>query len=185
MKRSQELAPLSREHLSALILVYCLKYGKSSNPRYPWPTDPLVQRDKVLQMWQDELHWHFEAEESCLFDPLEPLLSKELQGVSQALRAEHQQMRALILDLQQGNAIEITHALSQLGGILDTHIKKEEQVYFAGLEREVPAETLLKAGKALLAFYTQRPTFASVFTGEIQRPETSIGLPLRESDSHF
>lgn len=182
MKRSQELAPLSREHLSALILVYCLKHGKSSNPRYPWPTDPLEQRDKVLQMWQDELHWHFEAEESCLFDPLEPLLSPELQAVSQTLRAEHQQMRTLILGLQQGNASEIAEALSQLGGILETHIKKEEQVYFAGLEREVPAETLLRAGKALLTFYTQRQPYTSVFTGEIHTPESSVGLPLRESD---
>ncbi|MGE3725672.1 MAG: hemerythrin domain-containing protein [Candidatus Sericytochromatia bacterium] len=166
MKRSEELAPLSREHLSALILVYCLKHGKSSNPRYPWPTDPFEQRDKVLQMWQDELHWHFEAEESYLFDPLEPQLSPELQAVSQALRAEHQQMRDLILGLQQGQASDIAKALSQLGGILECHVKKEEQVYFAGLEREIPAEMRSQAGQAILTFYAQREPFVCVFTGE-------------------
>jgi hypothetical protein len=100
---------------------------------------------------------------SCLFDPLEPLLSPELQAVSQTLRAEHQQMRTLILDLQQGNAIEIPHALSQLGGILETHIKKEEQVYFAGLEREVPAETLLKGRQSPCSLFTLSAIPMSVF----------------------
>ncbi|PIQ23184.1 hypothetical protein COW36_19210 [bacterium (Candidatus Blackallbacteria) CG17_big_fil_post_rev_8_21_14_2_50_48_46] len=166
MKRSEELAPLSREHLTALILVYCLKHGRSSNPRYPWPEDPLRQGAKALQMWQDELHWHFEAEEQFLFAPFEAQLSPELQRISQELLNEHTQIRKLILGLANQSETETVRALMQLGILLEAHIKKEEKVYFAGLESELPEAARVQAGQAILDFYAQREPFVCIFTGE-------------------
>lgn len=180
MKRSEALAPLSREHLSALILVYCLKHGHSPNPRYPWPSDPILQREKVLQMWQNELHWHFEAEERYLLDPFANVISPPLQKVSLQLRHEHEHMRKLMRDLSLLMSEEITQAICQilqeLCQMLEAHVKKEEHIYFVRLERELSAQQLAQAAQAILDYYSQREPFVCVFTGENRHPVTNLRL---------
>lgn len=165
MKRSPYLSPLSREHLSALILVYCLKHGRSSNPKYPWPTSAAQQRDKVLQMWEQELRWHFQAEERYLFAPFKAQLSPALQAITQQLLQEHQQIEAAILNLEKVSEAVLTEALQQLGHQLEKHVRHEERVYFEGLQHEVSEQDLAHAHTQIRQLYAQRSPVFCIFTG--------------------
>lgn len=166
MKRDTNLAPLSREHLSALMLVYRLKHGRSSNPRYPWPKDPNEQKQRVLSMWKNELQWHFEAEERFLFAPFHTLLSSTAQQIGETLLTDHADIKALILDLDSLEKSELQVKLQYLGERLEKHVRLEEREYFELLQSEIPPEKLLEAGHKILDFYAQRPPFYCAFTGE-------------------
>ena len=165
MKRSQYLAPLSREHLSALILVYCLKHGRSSNPKYPWPTSAEQQRDKVLQMWEQELCWHFQAEERYLFGPFKAQLSPALQTLTQQLLQEHAEIEATILSLHQREGASLSKALQSLGHQLVKHVRNEERVYFEGLQKEISEHDLSTAYANISQLYAQREPVFCIFTG--------------------
>jgi len=168
MQRHPELATLSREHLSALMLVYCLKHGRSSNPRYPWPTAPQQQAERVLKFWEQEMRWHFEAEERCLFAPLQPHLSPALQAMGAELAQEHVHMKSLILSLSALAEAELQQALHKLAQLLETHVRREERQYFEGLQAEVP-KLLGQAHEQLQAFYAQREPFVCIFTGQTRQ----------------
>lgn len=169
MKRSPYLAPLSREHLNALILAACLKNGEYSNPKYPWPTSPEEQRDRVLQMWKEEMHSHFQAEELYLFHPFKPLLSPEMQVLTQELLQEHEEMEDIIQNLEQASGPLITEHLQKLGSLLEGHVRKEERAYYEGLQKEIPEPKLAKAYTQISDLYAQRGDVYSIFTGEKQK----------------
>ena len=168
MKRSPYLAPLSREHLNALILASCLKNGVSSNPKYPWPTSPEEQRDKILQMWEQEMHSHFQAEELYLFNPFHSSLSPDLQALTQELLQDHKEMGEMILKLSQVSGPLLTECLQKLGQQLEGHVRKEERVYYEGLQKEIPESELAKAYTQISELYAQRGDVFSIFTGKKQ-----------------
>lgn len=172
MKRDPALQPLSREHLSALMLVYCIKHGRSSNPRYPWPDDPREQAQRVQQSWEQELRWHFEAEERFFFGPLLAPLSAPLQALTRRLEADHRAIEAQIKALVQLSDADLPQALSSLGTLLEAHVRCEERDYFEQLQQEVAPEQLAEAGEALEAFYASREPVRCIFTG-VLRPAGS------------
>lgn len=172
MKRDFALVPLSREHLSGLMLAACLKNGVSSNPRYPWPCEASQQREKVLQMWQQELRWHFEAEERYLFEPLQPLLSEPSQQLSLQLWAEHKQIETIMAELPMLSARSLEKSLEGLGYLLEAHIRCEERLYFECLQQEILPARLQSAGEQLAAFYAQREPFQCIFTGRLRQAGT-------------
>ncbi|MBF2054743.1 MAG: hemerythrin domain-containing protein [Candidatus Sericytochromatia bacterium] len=168
MKRDPALQPLSREHLTALMLSYCLKHGRSSNPRYPWPADPREQVERVQQSWAQELRWHFEAEERFFFGPLLPTLPAPLQAMTRQLLAEHRAIETRIQAFDDLSDADLPDALSSLGHLLETHVRCEEREYFEQLQQAVPAEQLAKAGAALEAFYAEREPVRCLFTGTLR-----------------
>lgn len=170
MKRNPALQPLSREHQTALMLVYRLKHGRSSNPRYPWPTLPRAQAQKIAQLWQQELSWHFEAEERFLFEPFLPLLSAPLQAITHRLLADHQALRLQIQTLTELSEADLPQALQALGNVLEAHVHCEEREYFTGLQAEIPPQRLFEAGLQLESFYAQRQPFHCIFTGNLRQP---------------
>ena len=173
MKRIKALQTLSREHLSALILATCLKNGKSSNPRYPWPEQAKKQAQKVQQMWENELHWHFEAEERFFFERFQNELSESLQTVSHELVHEHREIKKMVFSLPGLNDNELSSVLSDIGKALEAHIHREEQIYFEGLQKEIATEVLETSHQELLLYYAQRPDFYCVFTDRIRHAESS------------
>lgn len=171
MKRSESLQTLSREHLSALILASCLKNGKSSNPRYPWPGQVDAQVQKVLYMWEQELHWHFEAEELFFFKAFHADLSESMQALGLELLQDHHDIKSSIQTLAQLPENELPEKLIALGHLLEAHVRREENVYFEGLQTEIDALALQQAHRALLNYYEQRPAYQCVFTGETRQAE--------------
>ena len=78
MKRDASLVPLSRQHFHALVL--CMRIHRKRAER------SVLQRE-MLELWSDDVRFHFQAEEKFLFPaarriaPLAPLVRE--------LRAEH------------------------------------------------------------------------------------------------
>lgn len=169
MKRHTSLIPLSREHQSALMLVYRLKHGRSSNPKFPWPTDPEVQKEKVLYIFEHELYPHFEAEETCFFNPLLSEVSPQTATLIQQVLNEHLQMQQMINDFAL--TTDLHAQLKAFGQLLEAHVHTEERQIFEALQHEVPEALLMRLGHQLEKQYTQRPPYTCVFTGVLKQPD--------------
>lgn len=108
-----------------------------------------------LRLFQEELHRHLAAEEEILFPAFEQVTG-QTQGPTQVMRDEHDQMRALLQEMDQALA---TRDATALLGIAETlliltqqHNIKEEQVLYPLLDDMVPAaarqDALVKLGHA-------------------------------------
>ncbi len=101
--------------------------------------------DFILTAWTEELEEHFIAEEKVLEPSL--LHLPQVQELYNRMMNEHQEIRTVIVDLQQGKAssglIELFHVL------LDKHIRFEERILFPFVEEHTAKEFLNKAGGML------------------------------------
>jgi hemerythrin-like domain-containing protein len=140
MLRDKNLVPLSRQHQHALALCVRIQRAKLANSQElrAWQTE-------VEQHFEQEIQYHFAAEESDLF----PVARRhpELAELVDELMSEHAQLRdyfkraaARSLD-QQG--------LRRFGETLSAHIRKEERHLFEGVQKCFAPEELAKAGLAL------------------------------------
>jgi hemerythrin-like domain-containing protein len=127
MKRIPALQPLSREHHTALTLAKaCERAAQSRDEERIAKT---CQR--VIQAFSAELEPHFQLEEQSLL----PLLrSAGNTPFEQHTLEDHQQLRALLDDLQQNNI----EALDSFGKLLSAHVRFEERELFPALESLLP-----------------------------------------------
>lgn len=156
MKRDAAFVPLSREHQKALILAYRLKNGRSSNPKYPWPSDTVEQRQRATAIFEQDVLFHFEAEEMFLF----PLLQKYIQSGDSCLGqclADHQQIRSQLMRLQTDAGETLNLALQQLGQLLEAHVHREERELFEWAQQAVPGAELQQMEAAVDAYYQSLP----------------------------
>lgn len=123
MKRSAALQPLSREHHTALTLAKACERAALSGD------EELVAKtcQRAMQAFSNELEPHFQFEEQSLL-PL--LLGAETQPLVELTLADHQQLRALLNNLQQNDA----KALESLGKRLSAHVRFEERELFPAIE---------------------------------------------------
>lgn len=169
MKRDPAFVPLSHDHLSALVLVYCLKHGKGSSDRYQWPTDPAEQVERIQQIWRHELQPHFVAEEQFIFLPTQVQVSLSTQALAQELLTEHQQIEQMILQLSSLHDDALATAFIELAEKLETHIRKEERRYFEALQTELSADQLEQIGQSISDFYAELPPIQCALTGVIRQ----------------
>ncbi len=165
MKRDPALVPLSHDHLSALVLVYCLKHGSGSSERYQWPAAPIEQVERIQKIWRQELQPHFAAEEQFIFLPLQAQVSSSTQRLAQDLLTEHQQIEQKIEQLSSLPVEALAIAFAELAEALETHIRKEERQYFEALQAELTAKQLEQIGQAIADFYAEMPPFQCALTG--------------------
>ncbi|HEX7844857.1 MAG TPA: hypothetical protein VF476_03590 [Chitinophagaceae bacterium] len=128
IKRSKQLAPLSREHHDGLLFAWKIRQGLNNNS----PIEKL--RTYTLWFWQHHIKPHFFQEEKILipFLPVGHPLALQLQN-------EHAQIRELILHLDKDADKESFTILSDL---LDKHIRFEERQLFNYLEEILSPEQL-------------------------------------------
>lgn len=124
MKRHEALAPLSREHHSALILAQLLK---KDAPAYKGLLTALNEKTAyALQMFTATLQLHFTNEEEML-DKIRNV-HIEIDKLSDEIFTEHQQLKKMFLSLDKTN--NTSEELDTLGQALDDHIRKEERLLF-------------------------------------------------------
>ena len=169
MKRDPALIPLSHDHLSALVLVYCLKHGKGASDRYQWPARPIAQVERIQQIWQQELQHHFVAEERFIFLPLQEQVLPATQTLTDDLLAEHQQIEQAIKQLSGLSVEALPAALIELANALESHIRKEERQYFEALQTELTVERLEQIGQAIADFYAELPPIQCALTGVMRK----------------
>ena len=135
IKRSPQLAPLSREHHDGLLFAWKIRQGLKNKT-------PLEQlRNYALWYWRNHIKPHFFQEEKILLPSLPPDHPLALR-----LKEEHDYIRELILGLDDEADARTMVILCDL---IDQHIRFEERELFGYLEELLPVDVLDKIFKQL------------------------------------
>jgi hemerythrin-like domain-containing protein len=125
VKRSKQLAPLSREHHDALLFTWKIKQGLKNG------TPPAEISDYIKWYWDNNLKEHFAQEEKILlpYVPGDGEMAKQLKN-------EHKTIRSLMLKEMNKASLVL------LADILNAHIRFEERIFFPYIEQTVSAAEL-------------------------------------------
>lgn len=141
IKRSAELAPLSRDHHSGLLLCWKIKTGIQKGISAGRITD------YVLFYYKNHLEEHFSEEEKYIF----PLLPADHEMRIRAYK-EHESIVSQIQALASGKNINYV-TLEQLEALLNSHIRFEERQLFPYIEQMPDKDSLVKAGDIIAALH--------------------------------
>ncbi len=140
MLRDKNLIPLSHQHQHCLAL--CVRLDRALQAG---DVDLEAWQAEVQQMFEQEISFHFAAEESSLF----PAAARfpELQPLVQELLTGHAMLRSFF----SRAASRTLHAagLRALVEKLASHIRKEERELFEGMQKLMSADELAVLGEAL------------------------------------
>jgi hemerythrin-like domain-containing protein len=137
IKRSPQLAPLSREHHDALLFIWKVRQGIKNET----PVDKL--RSYTLWYWKEHTKAHFFQEEKILL-PYMPAGN----AMAEQMKKEHDQIRELVLTIDKEADETI---LAQLCDLVDKHIRFEERQLFGFLESSLTQDQLNTINKELAA----------------------------------
>jgi len=137
MKRSSALIKLSREHHSGLILAQLIK---SNAPKYKnLPEDDDSKLKFTLSTFNEELYPHFICEETILI-PFIKNKDQLIDSLSNEIIEEHKKIYEIIDNLKMYN--NISYNLNRLGIILESHIRKEERIWFEEIQTKFSTQEL-------------------------------------------
>ena len=135
LKRSKELAPLSREHHDGLLFAWKIKQGLANG------TSIETLCNYTRWFWSNHIKPHFKEEEKVLVK----FLPEDNALVKQMFR-EHAQIRDLIISLDKEPD---SSSLQLLGEFINNHIRFEERELFAYAEKKLTQEQLNEIFKEL------------------------------------
>lgn len=128
IKRSTQLAPLSREHHEGLLAAWKIRQGIAKT------IEPERIVAFVYWFWQQHLQAHFKKEETAfpiVFSPEHPLMQQMLQ--------EHRSIENLVQEVKQHEDLK---KLEQLAQLITAHIRFEERQLFGEVEKAASPEQL-------------------------------------------
>lgn len=135
IKRSKELAPLSREHHEGLLLAWKIKQGLRND------ADAQLISNYIQWFWETDLEEHFRKEEEILAAHL----PREHEFVSRMFE-EHEEIEALI----RINAMVTDEDMFvQLADKISEHIRFEERILFPFAELTIPGNQLTEIHAAI------------------------------------
>jgi len=126
LKRSQQLAPFSREHHDALLFLLKIKKGLRNG------TDRAEIVSYIKWYWDNNLQQHFDLEEKILLPHL-----AVAEKLARQLLHDHKTIRELINGLQ-------SDSISLLTETLNDHIRFEERILFPQIENTLSKDLLDK-----------------------------------------
>jgi hemerythrin-like domain-containing protein len=139
VKRSEELAPLSRDHHHGLFAA--LKLTRAIEP------DMAAAREHFLAFWESEGQHHFTVEEQVLLPGCAHRVPPDHEAVVRVL-VEHVDLRRRAQELAASETPPL-EALHELGARLRAHIRHEEDTLFPLIEATLDAEELATLGAAV------------------------------------
>jgi len=140
MLRDASLIPISRQHQHALALCVRIERALQKNV-----TDLDAWQLELEQQYEQEIGFHFAAEENVLFPVARRL--PELVSLVDELCDEHMRLRTLFSRAKE-RGLDRTE-LGAFAKLLNSHIRKEERQLFQALQKLVEAEELRRIGAAL------------------------------------
>jgi hemerythrin-like domain-containing protein len=148
IKRSNELAPLSREHHEGLLFVWKLRQGLGKNVS--------AERLKkyIFWQWQNHIKPHFYQEEKILLAFISP--QQQLAG---RMLKEHENIRELILSLDKEAD---RNTIAMLADQVNDHIRFEERRLFNYLEESLSSDQL----KLVLEQIEEHPVTCDIEWGD-------------------
>jgi hemerythrin-like domain-containing protein len=128
LKRSKELAPLSREHHDGLLFAWKIKQGLANG------TSVETLCNYTRWFWLNHIKPHFKEEEKVLvrFLPGD-------NALVQQMFKEHSQIRDLLLSLDKAPD---PGSFQELADLINDHIRFEERQLFAYAEENLSPEQL-------------------------------------------
>ena len=135
IKRSKELAPLSREHHDGLLFAWKIKQGLANGT----PIETLCNYTRWF--WLNHIKPHFRDEEKVLVKFL-----PQDNALVQQMFKEHAQIRDLIISLDKEPD---SNSLQLLAEVINNHIRFEERQLFGYAEENLSTEQLDEIYKAL------------------------------------
>ncbi len=139
MKRHPALVPLSHDHHEALVVARKLIRATA--------TDAAEAFTALNAYWSADGEAHFRAEEAILFPAYARHCDRPDPLVAEALR-DHDAIRERVEALHRA-AVERPSDLSELGGLLERHVRLEERELFPRIEAAIPAAELADVADAL------------------------------------
>jgi hypothetical protein len=139
VKRSEALAPLSRDHHQALAVALVLSRADADT------VEAAVER--FAGFWKHHGGRHFDIEERVLLGALDDSIPGWADACRR-VRTEHADIRRRADALLHGTGADPT-AARDLGGRLRDHVRFEERESFTLLERELPDDALTALGEAV------------------------------------
>jgi iron-sulfur cluster repair protein YtfE (RIC family) len=139
MKRSEALAPLSRDHHQGLFVALKLKRADAGTAAQA--------REAFLTFFEREGARHFRVEEEVLLPAFARRVEPDRDAVVRVL-VEHVDLRRRAQDLAAGSDPDVAE-LHELGERLEGHIRHEERVLFPMIEEALPAEELDRLAAAV------------------------------------
>jgi len=127
IKRSAQLATLSREHHDGLLFCWKIRQGLGNG------TDAVMLRDYVLWYWRHYMRTHFFQEEKILL----PYIVN--QALASQLQKEHDDIKEIILTLDNNPD---NNLFSILASFVSNHIRFEERCLFNYLENILSEDQL-------------------------------------------
>lgn len=128
IKRSPQLAPLSREHHEGLLFVWKLRQGLAHH----------IEANRITMFvtwfWQQHLAAHFLKEEQAL-----PLVLPQTHPLLQQMFGEHEAIKKLFAEIGQHGDLKKFETLAQQ---LNDHIRFEERHLFEAVEKAATAEQM-------------------------------------------
>jgi hemerythrin-like domain-containing protein len=144
MLRDRNLIPLSHQHQHALALCVQIERGLRADP-----PDPRHWQQEIARLFESEIRYHFEAEETVLF----PIAQRapSLRNLVDELRVEHVSLR----QYAAGAAAEslTVPELQLFSASLAAHVRKEERQLFEGMQEFFSPDELTKAGAELDSYF--------------------------------
>jgi hemerythrin-like domain-containing protein len=128
IKRTEQLAPLSRDHHDGLLFAWKIRQGLNNG------TDIKTIALFIQWFWENDLHEHFRKEEQILA----ACLPKDEPSVLRMID-EHHNIEALI---HINESIADAALLLQLADAVTAHIRFEERELFPYAEKTIPVEKL-------------------------------------------
>lgn len=132
MKRSDALAPLSRDHHHGLFAAQKLKNATTQNAA--------AARDEFLAFWEADLVGHFRLEEEVLLPAWARYGAADHAAVIKVL-VEHVELRRMAADVERDPTVAV-ETLQEIGQTLHDHIRHEERVLFPLIEATLPEDEL-------------------------------------------
>lgn len=143
MLRDKNLVPLSHQHQHALGL--CVRLGRALQQG----SDLKFWQDEIVRQFQEEISFHFAAEEKVLFPAAARIPS--LSMLVDQLLIEHGVLRKAV---QQAQAHQMNSAdLQMFAAGLSDHVRKEEQQLFEEMQRSLSSQDLARLGAELDQFF--------------------------------
>ena len=144
MLRDRNLIPLSHQHQHALALCVRITRGVQSGP-----VDLESWQAELTAIMQNEIEYHFRAEEKILFPAAERFPA--LMPLVKHLRSEHGTLRGFFA-LAEMRKLD-TDGLKTFAETLSQHVRSEERELFEALQQLMWREELDRLGSEMDDFF--------------------------------
>jgi len=147
MKRHKSLIFISHDHYHGLQLAQLIK--KNSPEFKNLPNDLEGKKSYTINFYENDLLHHFYLEENIIL-PAVKGRNNEIDELFEEIIAEHKNIESAIESLKENSNIE--NKLNEIGILLQNHIRKEEQVLFEKIQKELSENELQKLEEELHSY---------------------------------